>query len=266
MQAIAEFVQHDIRYVAIELGIGGWQPHPAPEVFSHRYGDCKDKATLMRAMLHEIGIDSYHVVINTERGAVTRNTPAHHGFNHAIVAIKLPEGLKDPALVAVREDPKLGRILFFDPTDDITPFGQIRGELQDNYALLVIPDGGELIPLPQQPSAMNSVERTAKLTLDAGGTLKGNVKEVRLGERAASERYALMKVTNDADRVKPIETLLSNSMSSFRLTHATVQQSAAHRPALRLRLLLRVRPLCQECWRTAAGSSPRARQQSLRLP
>jgi hypothetical protein len=124
--------------------------------------------------------------------------------------------------VSVREDPKLGRILFFDPTDDITPFGQIRGELQDNYALLVIPDGGQLIPLPQQPSAMNSVERTAKLTLDAGGTLKGSVKEVRLGERAATERYALMKVSNDADRVKPIETLLSNSMSSFRLTHAAV--------------------------------------------
>lgn len=222
MQAIGQFVQHDIRYVAIELGIGGWQPHPAPEVFSHRYGDCKDKATLMRAMLHEIDIDSYHVLINTQRGAVTRETPAHQGFNHAIVAIKLPDALKDPALVAVREDPKLGRLLFFDPTDDITPFGQIRGELQANYALLVTPDGGQLLPLPQQPSDMNSIERTAKLTLDAGGTLKGNVKEVRLGERAASERYALMKVSTDADRVKPIETLLANSLSSFHITHATV--------------------------------------------
>lgn len=222
MQAIAQFVQHDIRYVAIELGIGGWQPHPAPEVFSHRYGDCKDKATLMRAMLHEIDVDSYHVLINTQRGAVTRETPAHQGFNHAIVAIKLADGLKDPALVAVREDPKLGRLLFFDPTDDITPFGQIRGELQANYALLVTPDGGQLLPLPQQPSDMNSIERTAKLTLDAGGTLKGNVKEVRLGERAASERYALMKVSTDADRVKPIETLLANSLSSFHITHATV--------------------------------------------
>ena len=56
IQAIAGFVQHDIRYVAIELGIGGWQPHAAAEVFSHRYGDCKDKATLMHAMLHEIGV------------------------------------------------------------------------------------------------------------------------------------------------------------------------------------------------------------------
>src|ERR1700722_19315334 len=59
MQAMANFVQHNIRYVAIELGIGGWQPHAAPEVFSHRYGDCKDKATLMRSMLRKIGVDSY---------------------------------------------------------------------------------------------------------------------------------------------------------------------------------------------------------------
>ncbi len=71
MQAIAAFVQHDIRYVAIELGIGGWQPHAAPDVFAHRYGDCKDKATLMRTMLREIGVDSYQVAINTERGSVT---------------------------------------------------------------------------------------------------------------------------------------------------------------------------------------------------
>ncbi|HEY6306182.1 MAG TPA: DUF3857 and transglutaminase domain-containing protein [Candidatus Angelobacter sp.] len=70
-RALARFVQHDIRYVAIELGIGGWQPHPAADVFTHRYGDCKDKATLMRSMLAEIGVDSYYVVINTERGSVT---------------------------------------------------------------------------------------------------------------------------------------------------------------------------------------------------
>jgi transglutaminase-like putative cysteine protease len=92
MQAIAEFVQHDIRYVAVELGIGGWQPHPAADIFFHRYGDCKDKSTLMRSMLHEIGTDSYQVAINTVRGSVTPATPAHQGFDHAIVAIKLPQG------------------------------------------------------------------------------------------------------------------------------------------------------------------------------
>jgi transglutaminase-like putative cysteine protease len=222
MQTIAEFVQRDIRYVAIELGIGGMQPHPAAEVFSHRFGDCKDKATLVRSMLQEIGVQSYHVVINDRRGAVTGDMPAHNGFNHVITAIQLPDGMIDPSLVATMQHPKLGRILFFDPTNELIPFGQLPGYLQANYGLLVTSGGGELVKLPQQPSAMNSIERTAKLTLDAGGTLKGNVKEVRLGGRASSERYALMKVTNDADRVKPIETLLANSLSSFHITHASV--------------------------------------------
>jgi hypothetical protein len=223
MQAIAQFVQHDIRYVAIELGIGGWQPHPAPEVFSHRYGDCKDKALLMRSMLHEIGVDSFQVAINTERGAILPATPPHNfSFNHNILALKVPDGLDDPSLVAVLQHPKLGRILFFDPTDEMIPFGQIRGELQANYALLVTPDGGELVALPQQPSAMNSIERTAKLTLDNKGTLAGEVTEVRLGERASSERWALREATKDADRIKPIETLLANSLSSFRITQASV--------------------------------------------
>jgi hypothetical protein len=220
MQALAYFVQHDIRYVAIELGIGGWQPHPAPEVFANRYGDCKDKATLMRSMLHEIGIESYHVVINDRRGAVTAETPAYHVFNHVIIAVKLPEGLNDPSLVATVQHPKLGRILYFDPTDDMIPFGQIRGELQANYALLVTPDGGELTRLPQQPSAMNSIERTGKLALDANGTLTGQVTETRLGERASSERWALRNVTNDKDRIKPIESLLASSLPAFNITHA----------------------------------------------
>ena len=65
IRALANFVQDDVRYVAIELGIGGYQPHPASEVFSHRYGDCKDKATLLSTMLKEIGVESYYVIINT---------------------------------------------------------------------------------------------------------------------------------------------------------------------------------------------------------
>ncbi len=222
MQTLAQFVQRGIRYVAIELGIGGLQPHPAPDVFAHRYGDCKDKATLMRSMLREIGVDSYYVVINTERGSVTRETPAHHGFNHAITAIKLPDGPTDPSLIATMQHPKLGKILFFDPTDPLTPFGQIRGPLQDNYALLVTPDGGELVELPQQPSKMNSIERTAKLTLDTTGTLRGDVKEIRLGDRAWSERWRLGTVVQNADRIKPIENLLAGSLTSFQITRATL--------------------------------------------
>jgi hypothetical protein len=222
MQAIGGFLQHDIRYVEIQLGIGGWQPHAAPDVFSHRYGDCKDKATLMRTMLREIGVTSYHVVINTKRGSVTRDSPAHNGFNHVILAIRLPDDVLDPSLIAVTQHPRLGRILFFDPTNELMPFGQIGGYLQANYGLLVTPEGGELLELPQQPSAMNSVQRSGKLTLDANGMLKGDVKEVRLGDRASSERWQLRTVTKTEDRIKPIENLLAGSLSSFQIVRASL--------------------------------------------
>jgi len=222
MQAIASFVQQDIRYVAIELGIGGWQPHSAPDVFLHHYGDCKDKATLVRSMMREIGVESYHVLINDRRGWVTRETPAPHTFNHAITAIKLPDGLNDASLVATLEHPKLGRILFFDPTNPLIPFGQLPGYLQANYGLLVTPDGGELIELPQEPPAMNSIQRTAKLTLDGTGMLKGEVQEMRLGKRASSERGRLHAVTQDKDRIRPIEELLASSLSTFHITRASL--------------------------------------------
>jgi len=222
MQAIASFAQQDIRYVAITLGIGGFQPHPAAEVFSHRYGDCKDKATLVISMLHEIGVESYYVIINARRGSVTREMPAHNGFNHAITAIRLPENLTDPSLIATVQHPKLGRLLFFDPTNDLIPFGQLPGYLQGSYALLVTPDGGELIAMPEEPPSMNSIRRTAKLTLDSSGVLKGDVEETRLGLRAFSERLQLREVAKDADRIKPIEDLLANSLSNFHITRATL--------------------------------------------
>ena len=222
MKAIAQFLQHDIRYVAITLGIGGMQPHPAADIFVHRYGDCKDKTTLMSSMLHEIGVESYYVLINTERGSVTPGTPAHRAFNHAIIAIKLPDGLTDPSLIATMQHPKLGKILFFDPTNEFVPFGQIGGYLQANYGLLMTPDGGELVELRKQPSEMNSTQRIAKLTLDATGKLKGDVKEVCVGDRAWLPRARLRAVTKDTDRIKPIEVLLADSLSLFRISKATV--------------------------------------------
>src|SRR3984893_2287379 len=223
MKVLGDFTQRDIRYVAIELGIGGWQPHPAAEVFTHHYGDCTDNATLMGAMLHEIGIDSYYVVINSERGSVTPETPAHvGGFDHAIIAIKLPDGAADSSLAATMAHPKFGKILFFDPTDELTPFGQLNGALQANYGLLVTPDGGELVKLPELPPAMNGIQRTAKLSLSATGTVSGEVQETRVGDRAWSQRWALRTVTKDADRIKPIETLLSRSLGTFQITKASV--------------------------------------------
>lgn len=222
-KALARFVQRDIRYVAIELGIGGYQPHPASEVFTHHYGDCKDKATLMSSMLSQIGIESFYVVINSERGSVIPATPPSvGGFDHVVLAVKLPDGLSDSSLVAVVQHPRLGSLLYFDPTNELTPFGEIGGYLQQNYGLLVTPEGGELVELPTQSPTMNSIQRAGVLTLDLTGTLTGQVSEKRIGDRAWSERERLRTVTRDADRVKPIEDLLAGSLSLFHISKATV--------------------------------------------
>ena len=160
MQAIATFLQRDIRYVAIELGIGGVQPHSAPEVFAHRYGDCKDKVTLMSAMLRAIGVDSYYVIINTERGTVVPETPAHvGGFDHAVLAVKLPDSVSSASMAAVIQHPKLGRLLFFDPTDELTPFGRISGALQANYGYRIL--GGETAALVADDHERRSPNRKA---------------------------------------------------------------------------------------------------------
>lgn len=223
MQALARFVQTDIRYVAIELGIGGLQPHPAVEIFNHHYGDCKDKATLLGSMLREIGVETFYISINTTRGGAAPDRPAtEEWFNHEILGIKLPDDLKDPSLLAVLEHPKLGRILIFDPTDEWTPFGRLRGELQANYGLMVTSDGGELIKLPQLPAALNGVARTAKLTLSSSGTLSGDFVEERNGDYGTQQRASLKSVSKDADRIKFLESLISHSLPTFQITKASL--------------------------------------------
>jgi transglutaminase-like putative cysteine protease len=222
MQALASFVQNDVRYVAIELGIGGHQPHPAADVFSRRYGDCKDKVTLLSTMLKEIGIDSYYVLINPERGSITAATPPNLDFGHAILAIAVPAAVDTATLQARIVHPKLGNILFFDPTDDLTPLGRLPGALQANFGMLVTPEGGELLELPQLPLESNGIARTAKMTLDDKGTLRGDVHEVQVGDKAAVQRYALRASTQDTDRIRPVEALVSASFSTVQILKATV--------------------------------------------
>jgi len=224
MDAIATFMQRDIRYVAISLGIGGWQPHSAADTFNHRYGDCKDKATLMSAMLKEVGIDSYYVVINTRRGAVSAGSPAQVGaFNHAILAIKLPEGVNDARLAAVGQDAKLGRLLFFDPTNTYVPLGQLAGHLQDNYGLLVAPDGGELIELPGLKTNSTGTNRKGSVKLDAAGNIQGEFVEVHHGDAAWGQREYLKTVPKEADRIKLVESELGKSLANFSISKASVQ-------------------------------------------
>jgi transglutaminase-like putative cysteine protease len=220
MKAIAEFVQQQIRYVAIEIGIGGYQPHRASDVFAHQYGDCKDKATLMSAMLNEIGVESYYVLVDTERGIVTPAFPSTR-FNHAILAIKLPEDVPGVSLYAKVNHPKLGTLLFFDPTNEYVPLGYLPSSLQDNYGLVVGPEGGELLAIPLLPAATNRLLRTGTLNLSEAGNLDGTVRETRWGAPAEARRAELMEVAPNL-RAKVFEKFLGSTLNNFTLTHAAI--------------------------------------------
>lgn len=220
VRALARFAQKDIRYAAIEIGIGGYRPHPASQTFSNGYGDCKDKANVLSAMLAQIGVKSYLMPIHDKRGIFTEKSPPDLGFDHLILAIQLPEAsltTLNTSLPAIYVHPRLGKLLIFDPTQDLVPFGHLPYYEQDSYALLVLENGGELIHLPVSPAENNSVKRTARLTLLPDGTLKGEVEEVRSGYHAMEMRGALKDETQQ-DRRKFIEkSMLGPAMSNFQL-------------------------------------------------
>jgi len=113
-------------------------------------------------------------------------------------------------------------LLFFDPTAHLTPFGSLSGDLQANFGLLEAPDGGELVELPQLPSRANGVHRTATMTLEESGALRGDVLEVRTGDAAARQRFALRASTLDTDRIKAVELMVANSLATFSLTKAAI--------------------------------------------
>lgn len=223
MRAVARFVQSDIRYVAIELGISGLQPRAAAEVFAHRYGDCKDKVTLLSSMLKELGVDSTYLIVDSARGAVSASTPPNLGFDHVILAIVLPEAVHDPALLP---HPQLGRLLLFDPTDPYTPLGALPGQLQGGYGLLVSPAGGELVRLPQLPGSWSGVQRVARMRLDASGALHGEVHEMLSGEPAARGRQVLASQPLEGGQTRIAETHLGESLAGFRLLRAEVANAA----------------------------------------
>lgn len=213
LRALARFAQRDVRYVAVEIGIGGYQPHAAGDVFKNRFGDCKDKATLLRTMLKEAGVGAYDVLVHTTRGATDPAFPSLAAFNHVISALPVTAE-QAKSFRAVIDHPRLGKLLLFDPTSTLTPVGELPNYLQASRGLLVTPDGGELIDLPALPPDANQLRRTARLQLDTAGTLTGTVEEVRSGAIAAGMR-AMLQPLPLAERVRSIETMLASHFGSY---------------------------------------------------
>jgi transglutaminase-like putative cysteine protease len=219
IRLLSAYVQHAIRYVAIETGIGGYQPHSAQEVLANGYGDCKDKATLLSALLRGVGIDSYYVLVNADRDYLAPDFPTALSFNHVILAIRLPRDVTGSGIFAILRHDTLGPLLLFDPTDSTSPLGYLPPSLQLSYGLLVTDADGELVQLPLLPPPTNRLLRIAKLSLDKFGNLKGNVEEVRTGPAAWEMKLSLLSLPKQ-ERQKVFENLLSELIDGAVLTSA----------------------------------------------
>lgn len=86
IMASIRFVQNDIRYLGIEIGVNSHKPHHPQKVFTQRFGDCKDKSYLLTVMLNQIGVKAWPALVNTRyKKAVEKYVPSPFAFNHVIV-------------------------------------------------------------------------------------------------------------------------------------------------------------------------------------
>jgi len=215
IEKIAEFLQREIRYVGIEIGIGGYQPHPAAAIFHTRYGDCKDKATLLIAMLNSIGVHATYVLVDTRRGFVDANVPSIDG-DHAIAAIEVPEGYSDVRLKTIVKTRNGQRFLIFDPTNQYVPLGLLPAYLQGSFGTLVNGTNSQVIQLPVVPPDGDVTERIANLQLDADGTLRGVITETRVGASSGRERNYFAE-NAEKQRREYVERGLKQDFSVFEL-------------------------------------------------
>jgi len=182
IRAIAAFAQQT-NYIEVSLNVtrgGGYTPHTAGESLARNYGDCKDKATLMRALLKAVGIDSYLVTISADdRTYVRPEWASPQQFDHAIIAVKVSEGI---TLATVIADSALGRLLIFDPTDSITPVGSLPTEEQGSYALVIAASGGALLKMPLLPASTNRIEAAVDATMSPSGGLNASLQRQYFGQ------------------------------------------------------------------------------------
>jgi tetratricopeptide (TPR) repeat protein len=116
--AIYGYVARNIRYVSLSFGVGRFQPHAAADVLANQYGDCKDKATLLGAMLAAEGIHSSTALINSEAD-IDKSVPTPGQFDHAITIATVD-----------------GHDVWLDSTQAVGPYGYLLPQLRGKDALV----------------------------------------------------------------------------------------------------------------------------------
>lgn len=235
IRAIAAFAQQ-VNYVEVSLNVsrgGGITPKSASESLSRNYGDCKDKATLMRALLKAVGIDSYLVTISADDRTYVRPEWASPGqFNHAIIAVKVSDAVTLPTVIA---DSPLGRLLIFDPTDSITPVGSLPTEEQGSYALVIAPGGGALLKMPLLPASTNRIEAAVEATMNDNGGLSASLQRQYFGQSGIPLR-AVDKLRGREELKKRFERGFTRRLGGVTIKSVATEGSADDRLAVHVDL------------------------------
>jgi hypothetical protein len=202
------FAARTVRYVSIQIGIGGYLPSSPADVCRLRYGDCKAKSFLMRALVAPWGLASYPVLVRfRSHGPVAADVPSPNQFNHAIVAIALPEDAGED-LWATLDVEGVGRVLFMDPTANEGSPWDLPDVVQGTSALLVTPDGGELIRLPDQPPSAAVTTHRLEARIDADGALTAaTLVDSWTGNKASDIRHYYAGKPEDDRRRDVLEDL-----------------------------------------------------------
>jgi transglutaminase-like putative cysteine protease len=165
-QAIYEWVSQNIRYVYIDFGQGGLVPHTASTILDNLYGDCKDHATLLNALLAAKGITGHQVLINMGESYKLPKL-ADTAFNHVINYV-----------------PEFD--LYLDSTAELARFGTIPSEDMDK--LVLVTGLNIMAKTPLATSNDNIVEVDTNLVMQADGSIKGTNSLKVKGDKEISAR------------------------------------------------------------------------------
>jgi len=190
-EAIYHWIVSNIRYVGLEFGVAGFKPHSAEEIFNNKYGDCKDKATLLIAMYKVVKIPAYYALIGTrEMGKLEKEIPMSQ-FNHAICLAEI-EGEK----------------IFLDPTAETASFGEIPGGDQEKLALVFFPDEAKFMKVPLKPPEENKLVTEMEIKIYKDASIKANIEITTSG--ATDMEFRSFKYIKPARRKQIIENWINS--------------------------------------------------------
>jgi tetratricopeptide (TPR) repeat protein/transglutaminase-like putative cysteine protease len=205
IRAIHQFVLRNTHYVAMEFGIYSYKPYPVSQVYARRFGDCKDKASLMIALLRQAGIEAEIALVRTRRlGAIDPAANSVALFNHAIVYI-----------------PKYD--LWLDGTAEYAGLRELPLEDQGAMALTVARDGhATLRSIPVTQARDNYTRRTVRAQVLPDGRIVFQGVTYTRGEDAPGLRreYESPERQRDAVRNALAEVLPSVKLESVRVDGA----------------------------------------------